>query len=154
MRRSSWGRRLPAVMEHGAERGQPGARGMVFGEEEQDGDDDEGEDGRGQEAADDDPGHGAPRLGARGHGERGRQHADDHRDGRHEDRLQADLARLDDGVVGRVAAVHERQRVVEQERAVLRDDAIHDEDADQRVEVQRVMRQEKDEQRADDAERQ
>ena len=47
--------------------------------------------------------------------------------------------------------MHEGQRIVQEERPILGDQAIHDQDADKGIEVQRIIGQEEQEQGADEA---
>ena len=48
--------------------------------------------------------------------------------------------------------MHERQRVIQEKRPVFRDDAVHDDDADHRINIDCVVHQKQEEQRADEAE--
>ena len=50
--------------------------------------------------------------------------------------------------------MHERQRIVKEQRAILRDHAIHDDDPDHGIDIDGVIHEEEEEKRADQSERQ
>ena len=101
-------------------------------------DDDQREQRRGDEAADDGAGHRRPELGALAEGEEQRQHAEDHRGRRHQDRAEPRPSRRDDRRPAVHAAPAEDLRVVDQQDGVLGDEAHQHDEADERHDVDRV----------------
>ena len=108
---------------------------VVFKEEENNGDNEQRKDCRREETANDDDGHAGTRFRTGREGEGCRQHAYDHGEGCHEDRPQADAACFDNGLPWWQAPFHEGQGVIQEERAVLGDEAVHDQDTDEGIEV-------------------
>ena len=50
--------------------------------------------------------------------------------------------------------MHERQRIVKEQRAILRDHAIHDDDPDHGINIDGIIHKKEEEKRADQTERQ
>lgn len=111
------------------------------------------ENGGGDHAADDDPGHADPRLRTFRQGKGGGEHAYHHGEGSHENGFQTYLARFHYGFQGGNAFVDPGQGVVQQQGAVLGYQAVHDQDADEGVQVNGVVGEQQEKDGADDAQR-
>ena len=60
----------------------------------------------------------------------------------HEDRTQTDTSGFDDGTAGvQPFFFHEGQRVIQQQRAVLSYKTVHNQNADEGIQIYRIMRQ-------------
>ena len=78
--------------------------------------------------ADNNPRHAHARLRACAQRQRRRQHANHHRQRCHKDRLQTRFACLDYRCLRRHAFMHQRQRVIQKQRAVFRYQTIHNQE--------------------------
>ena len=104
--------------------------------------------------ADNNPRHAHTRLRACAQRKRRWQHPHHHRQRRHKDRLQARLACFYNRRLRRHAFMHQRQRIVKQQRAVLSYKTVHNQNADEGIQIYRIMRQQQAENRTDYTQRQ